>query len=125
MKIVLIGYREWALKAFSNFRNLKVLKTNEDLNFFIDEYKSEEDLCLLFAGWSQIIKSEIIDKFICISLHPSDLPRFRGGSPIQNQKIMESHELYFLIYLKNHHLTIDIHLFCKYLSYFLDSKIVK
>lgn len=87
MKIVLIGYREWALKAFSNFRNLKILKTNQDLNFFIDKYKSDEDLCLVFAGWSHIIKSEIINKFICISLHPSDLPRFRGGSPIQNQKI--------------------------------------
>ena len=87
MKIVLIGYREWALKAFSNFQNLKILKTNEDLNFFIDQYQSDEVLCLIFAGWSQIINSAIIDKFICISLHPSDLPKFRGGSPIQNQKI--------------------------------------
>ena len=89
MRIILIGYREWALNAFSNFKDLKIIKSNEDLNNFLNTYNSKEDLCLIFAGWSEIIKLEIINKYLCICLHPSDLPKFRGGSPIQNQKLME------------------------------------
>ena len=27
----------------------------------------------------------VIENFICLCLHPSKLPQFRGGSPIQNQ----------------------------------------
>lgn len=87
MQIVLIGYREWALNAFSNFKKFKVIKTTKDLNNFLDQNKDNPNLCLIFAGWSQIIKSEIINNYLCICLHPSDLPLFRGGSPIQNQKI--------------------------------------
>lgn len=40
---------------------------------------------LLFYGWSWMVPKEIIDKHICICLHPSPLPKYRGGSPIQNQ----------------------------------------
>ena len=87
MKVILIGYRDWALNAFSHFKDLKIVKSNEDLNNFLSTFNSNEELCLIFAGWSEIIKLEIINEFICICLHPSDLPKFRGGSPIQNQKI--------------------------------------
>jgi methionyl-tRNA formyltransferase len=38
-----------------------------------------------FYSWSWIIPEEIISKYPCICLHPSRLPNFRGGSPIQNQ----------------------------------------
>ena len=42
---------------------------------------------LFFIGWSNIIPSDIIKKYKCICLHPSPLPKYRGGSPIQNQII--------------------------------------
>ena len=42
---------------------------------------------VLFYGWSKIIPSRIVSKYKCIMLHPSPLPRYRGGSPIQNQII--------------------------------------
>ena len=87
MRVILIGYRDWALNAFSHFKDLKILKSNEDLNNFLSTVNSNDDLCLIFAGWSEIIELEIIKKYICICLHPSDLPKFRGGSPIQNQKM--------------------------------------
>lgn len=87
MRIVLVGYRKWALKAFAQFKNLKSFSSKKDLEIFLEEFSSKEELCLIFAGWSEIIKSDIIKKHICICLHPSDLPLFRGGSPIQNQKI--------------------------------------
>lgn len=38
-------------------------------------------------SWSYIIKKEILDKFICLCLHPSILPLNRGGTPIQHQLI--------------------------------------
>ncbi len=87
MRLILIGYRDWALNAFSHFKDLKIIKSNEELNNFLSNVNLNEDLCLIFAGWSEIIELEIIKKFTCICLHPSDLPKFRGGSPIQNQKI--------------------------------------
>ena len=87
MRVILIGYRDWALNAFSHFKDLKILKSNEDLSNFLSTISSDEDLCLIFAGWSEIIELDIIKKYICICLHPSDLPKFRGGSPIQNQKM--------------------------------------
>ncbi len=87
MQIVLIGYRDWALNAFSKFKNLKSISSTKDLEIFLESHKSNEELCLIFAGWSEIIKKQIIEKYICICLHPSDLPLFRGGTPIQNQKI--------------------------------------
>ncbi len=87
MRIILIGYRDWAINAFSHFKDLQIINSNEHLNNFLNSLNSNEELCLIFVGWSEIIKLEILSKFICICLHPSDLPRFRGGSPIQNQKI--------------------------------------
>ena len=87
MKVVLIGYREWALNAFSNFQNFPVIKSTDDFNNFIKDYDQKERLCLIFVGWSEIIQSEIIQNHICICLHPSDLPKYRGGTPIQHQRI--------------------------------------
>ena len=42
---------------------------------------------IFFIYWSKIVKEEIFDKYTCIQLHSSDLPKFKGGSPIQNQII--------------------------------------
>ena len=87
MKVVLIGYREWALSAFSKFKSCPVLKSMDNLNNFLSEYDQKEKLCLIFVGWSYIIKDDIVKNHICICLHPSDLPKYRGGTPIQNQRI--------------------------------------
>ena len=42
---------------------------------------------IFFIFWSEYIPKEIYEKFLCIQFHTSDLPKFRGGSPIQNQII--------------------------------------
>ena len=41
---------------------------------------------ILFYGWSWKIK-DIYEKYKSFMLHPSPLPRYRGGSPLQNQII--------------------------------------
>lgn len=40
---------------------------------------------VFFVFWSWKIPEDIISYFKCVSFHASDLPKFRGGSPIQNQ----------------------------------------
>jgi len=86
MQVVLIGYREWALNAFSKFTSCPVMKSMDNLNTFLNDYDQKEKLCLIFVGWSDIIQNDIIQNYMCICLHPSDLPKYRGGSPIQHQR---------------------------------------
>lgn len=47
-----------------------------------------EELCpryIFFAHWSWKVPASITDRFECICFHVGDLPKDRGGSPIQNQ----------------------------------------
>jgi methionyl-tRNA formyltransferase len=47
---------------------------------------SGSDIELVFCfSWSWILSDEIVENYHCICLHPSKLPKYRGGSPIQNQ----------------------------------------
>lgn len=61
--------------------HVKRISTKEDV---LTEDLRQYDL-LFFIGWSDIIPQSIIDSNTCICLHPSRLPKYRGGSPIQNQ----------------------------------------
>ena len=90
MRIACVGYRKWALNIYDSLAN------SLDHNFFIirskEQFSAEAivdfnpDL-ILFYGWSWIVDIKIINKFNCLMLHPSPLPKYRGGSPIQNQII--------------------------------------
>lgn len=107
--IAFIIYRGWAYKIFSNIlkKNINdkiILITNKNAEFETKKLKiknfvisvndnkkiyeilknNQIDIVFIY-GWSWIISSKIINKFLCICLHPSKLPLFRGGSPIQNQ----------------------------------------
>lgn len=76
MKIACFGYREWAKQIF---RNLALIHKITDI--------SRADV-VLYYGWSEIIPKEIYENKLCLILHPSPLPKYRGGSPIQNQVLM-------------------------------------
>ncbi|TGM60691.1 formyltransferase family protein [Leptospira vanthielii] len=90
MKILCVGYREWALEIYDE------LAKKSDNVFLILRSKSQfsegilndfkPDL-VLFYGWSWIIPAQILENYKCLMLHPSPLPKYRGGSPIQNQII--------------------------------------
>ena len=90
MKILCISYRDWALKIYD-----ELAKTNEHEVIIIrnkDDYSDELVLqhnanLILFYGWSWIISDQVLNSTPCIMLHPSPLPKYRGGSPIQNQII--------------------------------------
>ena len=91
MKIACIGYRDWAINIYSKLKNQYT-----DHQFLIqgsqEEYNEAEieafnPSIILFYGWSKIIPNHLLDTYKCLMLHPSPLPKYRGGSPIQNQII--------------------------------------
>ena len=90
LKILYCGYREWSTTLYSNvselenkYINWNRISTAQEL---IDEDTSVYDI-IFFIGWSEIIPDEIVNNNVCICLHPSRLPKYRGGSPIQHQII--------------------------------------
>jgi len=112
-KVAFVIYRKWAFdiytaisqfqKDFPHFEIELVITTAEneyqDKNnhFHILEGKDGEKAFALlkehkidivfYYGWSWMIKEPILNEFLCICLHPSPLPLYRGGSPIQHQII--------------------------------------
>ena len=90
MKVACVGYRSWALNIYKNLAKDKsklflIIKTKKEFND-LEIIKFNPDL-VLFYGWSWLIPQSLIKNFKCLMLHPSDLPKYRGGSPIQNQII--------------------------------------
>tara|TARA_B100000965_G_C19484206_1_gene709991 strand:+ start:177 stop:839 length:663 start_codon:yes stop_codon:yes gene_type:complete len=92
MNIACISYRDWALKIYDKLE----LNNSKNHNFLIfrnkEEFDSEKlvdfkpDL-ILWYGWSWLVDNIFVDEYTSIMLHPSPLPKYRGGSPIQNQII--------------------------------------
>ncbi len=88
MTIVGFGYRDWALNIYFQLQKLSshkmiIIKDLGNVDFsFLDILKPD---FVLFYGWSWKLPVEVISTYRCLMLHPSDLPKYRGGSPIQNQ----------------------------------------
>ena len=90
-KILCVTYRDWACNIYDALQevmpniNFKIIRTKEDYDeSIIDKYDPD---IILWYGWSWIVPEKIINKYTSLCLHPSPLPQFRGGSPIQNQII--------------------------------------
>ena len=87
-KIIFLAYRDWAknvifeLKKKIHFKNIHEFKNNKKFEKFI---KNKSGYLIIVIGWSEILNSTIIKKNNCLGVHPSDLPDFKGGSPIQHQ----------------------------------------
>jgi methionyl-tRNA formyltransferase len=91
MNILCIGYRGWALDIYDTLAknyhtgDVFIIRNKED---YSDEIvRNYNPDVILFYGWSWIVNKTIIEDYKCIMLHPSKLPKYRGGSPIQNQII--------------------------------------
>lgn len=89
LRIVAFGYRQWALNIFTRLQVLPYFITttiytrSEDVT--LENLEVECADLVLFYGWSWMVPDEIVEKYTCLCLHPSPLPKYRGGSPIQNQ----------------------------------------
>ena len=104
-KILCVGYREWALNIYNkiaqnyNDGDVTIIASHDEYNdFFVKEYNPD---FILFYGWSWMISEDIISNYKCIMLHPSKLPKYRGGSPIQNQIIRGEENSAVTLFLMN------------------------
>mgnify|MGYP003683918595 FL=1 len=52
--------------------------------FQLKEFKPD---LILWYGWSWMVDETFVNNYESVMLHPSPLPKYRGGSPIQNQII--------------------------------------
>jgi len=90
-KILFCGYRDWSLEIYDFIEgkygdkiDFILAKTEED---FKEKIKDLSPELIFFVGWSWLVDEDIVNKFTCICLHPSPLPKYRGGSPLQHQII--------------------------------------
>jgi methionyl-tRNA formyltransferase len=90
MKILFCAYRDWAIKVHtliqiqSKYQLDVTLVSNEiDLERAIAASKHWD--AIIVVGWSWKIPQHIVKDYLVVGMHPSDMPEFRGGSPIQHQ----------------------------------------
>ena len=90
-KILCVTYRSWATDIYNALsrdlpnHDFKIINNKSDFDeSIIDEFNPD---IILWYGWSWIVPDRILDKYTSLCLHPSPLPKYRGGSPIQNQII--------------------------------------
>lgn len=89
MKMFFCAYRNWSINIYNNLNDhpevdLILVKSPEELE---NNLKIFNPSLVFFIGWSWILEKEIVENNYCICLHPSKLPKYRGGSPIQHQII--------------------------------------
>ena len=85
MSYIIITKKIW---DNNNFKNLKKNITLLN-NLKIDKIKKINPKIIFFIHWSKHIPKNIYENFTCIQFHSSNLPKGRGGSPIQNQIIQK------------------------------------
>ena len=81
MSYAIVTKRIWNKKNFVNLnKKIKIFKKLQKIKL-----KKLKPKIIFFIHWSQLIPKDIYSNYICIQFHASDLPKGRGGSPIQNQ----------------------------------------
>ena len=89
MVYLFCAYRDWSIKLYEKLveksDNFVLIKSHKKLTYsFVKKINPE---FIFFPDWSWIIPKKITDNYKCVCLHESNLPKFRGGSPLQNQII--------------------------------------
>lgn len=89
-KLIVCAYRDWAVNVYEAI-NLKY-KNKYDFNLAKNQSSLEslvsEGLApdyIICIGWSWIVPDAITKNYKVVGIHPSDLPNYSGGSPLQHQ----------------------------------------
>jgi methionyl-tRNA formyltransferase len=88
--LLFCAYRTWAIDVYEYIKqqyskkfNFHLVRNQASLESSITEgFRPDYIICI---GWSWIIPSDITEKFKVVGIHPSDLPNYAGGSPLQHQ----------------------------------------
>ena len=77
---------EWSVNLYNNLKNDYDCRFYND-DTYISELNSLNPDWVFFFHWSKIVPSEIYENYQCVVIHTGNLPKNRGGSPLQNQII--------------------------------------
>lgn len=84
MKFIIITKKKWDSNNFKKL-NKNILISNK-INY--RKINKINPKIIFFIHWSKIIDKSLFEKYLCIQFHASDLPNGKGGSPIQNQILL-------------------------------------
>lgn len=104
MRIACVGYRNWALNIYDQLaRSLDhtFLIFRNKAQFSEDALRDFRPDLVLFYGWSWMVPDRLLSDYKCLMLHPSPLPLYRGGSPLQNQIIAGEENSKVTIFVMN------------------------
>ena len=89
MNYVYCAHRKYSLNVFKKLKKKykNFILVNGKDNLTLSKIKKINPQFIFFPDWSWIVPNEIIKNYQCICIHESNLPKFRGGSPLQNQII--------------------------------------
>ena len=87
MRVIYCAYRDWALKIYQEISKAdhEIMLITDPSELVVEKCRQFKPDLFLFYGWSWMVSKEILDIAPSVCLHPSPLPKYRGGSPIQNQ----------------------------------------
>jgi len=89
MTYLFCAYRDWALQIYKRLtkEHKDIVLLDKPNRLTLDYVKKINPRMIFFPDWSWIVSEDIIKNYMCICFHESNLPKFRGGSPLQNQII--------------------------------------
>lgn len=89
MNYLFCAHRSWAIILYKKLvkKHKNMILLNDPKKLRLEYIKKINPKIIFFPDWSWIIPEEIVKKYQCVCFHESNLPKFRGGSPIQNQII--------------------------------------
>lgn len=102
-EVIIVGYRDWS-------RDLAAMVDSSCVVTFLDHpIRPAGHQIVFLAGWSEIVPLDVYYQTPSVYvLHPSALPEYRGGSPIQHQIMDGLDESAVTIFrLDEHHPGID------------------
>jgi len=83
---VICAYRKYALELYRRLaKKYKFVLIHDKKKLTYRNIKKINPKIIFFPDWSWIVPTEILADYKCVCFHESNLPKFRGGSPIQNQ----------------------------------------
>lgn len=85
-RYIIATTKPWNIKKFkehfSGQKNVSLITRKEDLT--LKRLQKIKPRYVFFPHWSWIVPEEIWSRYECVTIHETDLPYGRGGSPIQN-----------------------------------------
>lgn len=118
-----VGYRAWAHKAFAD----ALMRCRDAMHYREDTAAVCDDADVVFlVGWSALVPPAFYRKQLTLVVHPSPLPAYRGGSPIQHQIIDGLRDSAVSIFrLDDAHPSVDSGALCFQRGYSLDGSLAE